>query len=126
MIYTVTLIYNKISGGKYKRLTYITCVFDSEYCVLLEVKGLCGKKYGNTHTCMHIMMNTHILILGSQNDIQMSSMLVIKVNSIFTWFPEIAIMKLLIIKPCKDVPCKHCGCCHDFHFHSPDRQFSHI
>ena len=121
IIYTVTLIYNKISGGKDKRLTYITCIFDSEYCVLLEVKGLYSKKYGNTHTCMHIMMNTHILILGLQNNIEMSSMSVIEVNSILTWLPEIAIMKPLIIKPHKDVPRKHFGCCHDFHFRSPDR-----
>ena len=118
IIYTLTLTYNKISGGKEKRLTYIMCVFDSEYCVLLEVKGLYGKKYGNTNTCMHIRMNTHILILGLQNNIEM---LVIKVNSIFTWLPEIAITKPLIIKPHIDIPHKHFGCCHDFHFCSPDR-----
>ena len=54
IIYTVTLIHNKISGGKDKRLTYIMCVFDSKYCVLLEVKGLYGKKYGNTHLYLRV------------------------------------------------------------------------
>ena len=105
-----------------KRCLDILCVYLIPSIVCFwKLKVYMVKKYGNTNTCMHIMMNTHLLILGLQNDIEMSSMSVIEVNSIFTWLPEIAIMKPFIIKPCIDVPSKHFGCCHDFHFHNPDR-----
>ena len=73
------------------------CIFDSEYCVLLEVQCLYGKQYGNTNTCMHIVMNTNVLILGLQKDIEMSYLSVIEVNSIFTWLPEIALTTPFII-----------------------------
>ena len=71
------------------------------------------------HLYTHILQCIR-LSLGFQNDIEMSSISVIQVNSIFTWLSQITIMKPFIIKPCVDIPSKHFGCCHDFGFCSPD------
>ena len=65
------------------------------------------KNMRTKNTCIHTYYNGFILNLGFQNDIEMSSISVIQVDSIFTWLSQMAIMKPFIIKPCVDVPSKH-------------------
>ena len=50
-------------------------------------------KYENKNTCIHIYYSGYRLSLGFQNDIEMSSIPVIQVNSMFTWLSQMAIMK---------------------------------